>query len=242
MIAANHRYPQAAPYYSPEFLAAEAARLRRWTQCLLVTAAGLVVLVVAAVVFLLNQNRSHAPATPTPPGDLARPGPAPSGPGPSPAEARAAPAKANSPQTPVPTTKLDSPAVPVPHQRFLEALGGLSAAHLYQSHLNIGLLADGVEKQVYSPQEAEKMLRAVDDLMNMVDKHLARLAQTGLEPDDEAALDRIKTVSKLLRIQTSTLFAYWTTQDMEQADQYRLAREAAWTGLSRVLGFEDTKD
>src|SRR5262245_57768816 len=48
----------------------------------------------------------------------------------------------------------EPPPARTPHERMLETLGGLSAAHLYQSYLNIGLLADAVENETYTEAQA----------------------------------------------------------------------------------------
>src|SRR5580765_5514195 len=57
-------------------------------------------------------------------------------------------------------------------ERVLETLGSLSAAHLYQSYLNIGLLADAVEKEGVGQEQASDMLATVVSLINVVDKQL----------------------------------------------------------------------
>src|SRR5207249_7457862 len=62
-------------------------------------------------------------------------------------------------------------------ESLLEAVGGLSVAHLYQSYLNIGLLADAVESETYSDKEALPILQKIQDLLGGVDKHLAHIGQ-----------------------------------------------------------------
>src|SRR5262245_44517603 len=225
-VPTNH-YPRATPYHSTEELAAQTVRLRRWTYRLIAAAAGLVVLSVAAVVFVKNQANAGVA---TPGGAAAEIAVAPP---PSSNSAEPAPVKETKPKAPA-----AAPTFPQ-RDRFLEALGGLSAAHLYQSYLNIGMLADGVESEAYTVQEAEKLLTSVIDLMNRVDAQLVKIGQTGLDGDDQASLERIKSVSALLRLQTRTLQTYWASGEKTQAERYHRAREAAWTGLTKVLGFEE---
>lgn len=121
---------------------------------------------------------------------------------------------------------------------FLEALGGLSATHLYQSHLNIGLLADGVESETYTIEDAEKNLKSVVELMKHVEAQHARLVKSGLDSDDQDSIRQIQAVSAMLHLQIDSLRAYWATEDVEQANQYHLARKASWQGLTKVLGLE----
>jgi hypothetical protein len=221
----KNSYPRAQPFYATEEQPVDPTlRLRRWTYRLAGTVAVLLVILTAGVVFLLNQDRSEA------------------------APAPAISPEANSPKAPAKSASsaIDKEektpsaiAVSALKDRYLEALGGLSASHLYQSYLNIGLLADGVEKEVYSLEEAEKMLASVADLMKLVEIQLAKVRQSDLTSDDLASLQRIKAVMGLLRLQSETLQNYWATGENDEAAQYHQAREAAWKGLSKVLGLEE---
>jgi hypothetical protein len=119
--------------------------------------------------------------------------------------------------------------------RLLDSLGGLSAGHLYQGFLNIGLLADGVEHKAYTRTEAEKLLGTVVELMNLVDRHLARLDKAGLDPEDLQAVERVRKLSGALRTQAEALRAYWASGDRAQAERYQALREEAWASLSELL-------
>ncbi len=120
----------------------------------------------------------------------------------------------------------------------LEALGSLSVAHLYQSHLNIGLLADGVESKTYTIAEAEETLQPVLDLMAQVDARLAKIDKSNLDEEDRGAIRQIQAVSTLLRFQADALRAYWATSDMQQASDFQEARKASWQGLAKVMGLD----
>ncbi|HEY7153478.1 MAG TPA: hypothetical protein VH575_05930 [Gemmataceae bacterium] len=128
---------------------------------------------------------------------------------------------------------------PPPQEVLLEALGGLSATHLYQSYLNIGLLADGVEGEVYSRADARKVLSIVIGLMDTVDKQLARLPEENLKEDERAALIRIRSLTDLLRTQSKELQVYWETGDKEHAKRFHTVREEAWTGIKELMNLKD---
>jgi hypothetical protein len=121
---------------------------------------------------------------------------------------------------------------------YLEVLGGLSAAHLYQSYLTIGLLADGVESKAYSLENARKALATVTTCMSLVEGKLSRLSELDLDADDKDSLERLKTVTALLRLQTRILDACWSSGRTQPAEQYQQARQSSWTALSKVLGLE----
>ncbi|HYV34459.1 MAG TPA: hypothetical protein VE988_02070, partial [Gemmataceae bacterium] len=133
-----------------------------------------------------------------------------------------------------PATVSNDASPKTPNDRMLETLGSLSAAHLYQSYLNIGMLADAVEKEGYSQEQANNMLATVVSLMNVVDKQLDKLAKADLGAEEKNDVERIRELSGLLRVQVAALRAYWLTGQQEQATRYQAAREKAWTALSEV--------
>jgi hypothetical protein len=122
---------------------------------------------------------------------------------------------------------------------LLEALGGMCAVHLYQSYLNIGLLADAVENEAYSGSDAAGILLTIQELVTMVENHVTLVGRLDLETDDLHTLTRIRLVSNLLRTQGAALMGYWATADEEYANRYQTARGATWGELQEMLGLQD---
>lgn len=154
-----------------------------------------------------------------------------------------APAPASAPPPPDAISAAPTPA-PHPTQpaaapnECLEALGSLSVAHLYQTHLNLGLLADGVESGAYTIAEAEESLKPVVDLMTQVDARLAKIAKSELPADDRRALEQVQAVSALMRLQADALRAYWAKSETQRAEDFQAARKASWDGLAKVMGIQ----
>jgi hypothetical protein len=254
MANSSKNYPKAVPCHSPEELTAQnsrlnqlneelatqtkrltqsneeltrsAARFRRWTLGLLSVCAGLLVLcgVSMAIAFLPPKSAPSAAVS----SNAAMPVVS--------DNKNAMPAIIAAKVAP---TELPANAIAKPDTAtigYLEALGGLSATHLYQSHLNIGLLADGVESETYSVAEADKNLKTVVAMMKLVDGQLAKVTKTGLDPDDQESLRQIQAVAGLLHTQADALRAYWANGDKTQADRYHAARTAASAGLNKVMG------
>jgi hypothetical protein len=213
-------------------LAEKAARLRRWTGRLVGAIVLAVMLTAGVTTYSLNRvglapaSPAKEPASPvanfTPPLESAPPVAPKLAPLTLPANAQAKPSDGAA------NAKTD----------FLEALGSLSATHLYQSHLNIGLLADGVESGTYTIADAEESLKPVIDMMKLVDVRLAKLAKSELDAEDRRSIQQIQTVSALLRLQTDALRAYWATGEMQQATDFQEARRASWQGVSKVMGLD----
>lgn len=133
--------------------------------------------------------------------------------------------------TPLPEIKSKEP--------YLETIGGLSAVHLYQSYLNIGLLADAVENETYTRAEAVNVMLTVMELVNMVEKQLGKLPAKGLTSEDEAALDAIQALTRDLRAQSSSLVSYWASGEAAHATRYQSAREQSWNALKEMMGLEE---
>lgn len=227
-------YPRALPFRSPEDITAEAERrqeemqerlddlaaqagsLRRCTYALALALLGAAAVVTTLAVLVVQRpaamDTRESASEPAPPLAIVPP-----------------PAKQPSP---APSTATDVATKDL----TLEAMGGLSAANLYQSYLAIGLLADGVEHKAFTTEGAANTLKIVGSCIALVDAKLAKLEKLKLEPDDVASLQQIKTITALMRIQTQALETYWATGKAEHGEAYQRARKATWTGLSKVLG------
>jgi hypothetical protein len=235
-MSANSNHVGAAYLQSLPYLPPAAPASRRWFAALLAVVALLIVVNVAAVVVLMqrNPNPANAPAL---------------------LEAVQSPAKRDSASALLAATKereagllaevkygggsdLVKPAAKHP-EGLLEAVGGLSVAHLYQSYLNIGLLADAVESETYSDKEAMPFLQKIQELLAGVDKHLDRINKIKLEADDHKALQRLRTISGHLQRQTASLLAYWKAGDEATATRYHEARNQAWGQLKEMLGLPE---
>lgn len=220
-------YPRSTPYHPPLDLAAQQARLRRWTFLLLGSSAVTVAVLLGAIIYLLTRSSK--------PTELEKPG-------------NASPRSWVRNLTPVigtPNERPDSSSTPpesrpdpvkageagVQSIRLLEALGGLTAVNLYQTYLSIGLLADGAESDVYSTPEAKQLMTTLMSFVETMDRQLARVGEQDLKPEDKKLLDRARQIAALYRVQAKELIAYWDTGDKEHTARFHKAREDAWLGL-----------
>jgi hypothetical protein len=121
-------------------------------------------------------------------------------------------------------------------RQLLEILGALTAAHGYQTYLNIGFIADGKAKGIYSEKDAYKLLDSVLALVSSVDRKLAALDKIDLDKEDHASLEQMRQLSSLLRKQAKELQVFWDTGKDEDAAQYESVRKDSWTALSKLIG------
>jgi hypothetical protein len=234
-------------------------RLRFWTACLFFAAALLIVVSTASFVFLRNLATRHAPVaenarvadSPKPPADA------------KPAativykeegdanKVFVAPPVPTALKTPATGDALDvkkspasDPAIAASNRdsRLLESVGSLCAVQLYQSYLNVGLLADGVEHEAYSKADAAEILKTIVTLSQTVDGQLQKLADSGLEKDDQKALDRVRKASALVRTQAGHLQSFWTSGEKNHVDEYQRLRQQCWQELRSILGLPEEKE
>ena len=86
----------------------------------------------------------------------------------------------------------------------MATLGSLTAVHLYQTYLNLGFLADGVEYDAYSDGDAKELLASIADMIDGVDRQLEDLARDS-GPRDQQKLTQVRGLIALLRIQAAEL-------------------------------------
>jgi len=120
---------------------------------------------------------------------------------------------------------------------LLETLGAWGASQVYQSYLNIGMLADAVAHQAYAEGEAYAILATLNGLLQMMDRQLEKVA-TVIDTEDQAALANIRRLNRLLQTQADALVISWETGDRKKEEEYLQIRGKSWDGIQEVLGVE----
>jgi hypothetical protein len=128
------------------------------------------------------------------------------------------------------------PAIP---EAVSEAIGGLAASHLYQTYLNVGLLADSVEGDVYEKEEARKLLDTIAGLTSAVEQQLDRVGRQTLKEDEKQALEQARQITANLRTQMRELRTYWEKDDKEHISRFHQARDESWKGIKALLNIDE---
>jgi len=143
----------------------------------------------------------------------------------------------------LPATARDDSRTPIELQRerLLENVGSVSSIYLYQSYLNVGLLADAVKNETYTREEATDTLSTITALLQTVDVQMQKLENVGLDQEEVDAVQQVRKVSDLLQSQAGHLQAHWKTGGKSSLDQFREVRRQSWTELRAILGLGDQK-
>jgi hypothetical protein len=120
--------------------------------------------------------------------------------------------------------------------QLLETVGCLTAAHYFQTYLNIGFIADGKTRGTYTDRDARKVLDSVLSLLNSTERKLEALDKIELDRGDRARLEELRAVSALLRQQGKELQAYWDSGKDENAARYETLRQNAWATIAKLMG------
>ncbi|MBO0697733.1 MAG: hypothetical protein J2P46_05025 [Zavarzinella sp.] len=156
-------------------------------------------------------------------------------------EAANPPAAAARPADPVPVAAAPKPGgIPkeadAERAQLLETVGCLTAAHYFQTYLNIGFIAEGKARGTYTDADARKVLDSVLSILNSTDAKLEALGKIDLDKDDRERLEQLRAASALLRQQGKELQTYWETGKDENAAKYESLRKNAWATISKLLG------
>ena len=119
-----------------------------------------------------------------------------------------------------------------------ETVGLLAGLQLYQTYLNIGLLADARAEGLYEAPALTQLLGSVVTPLEKVEKQLEKVAKLKLSKEDEAAVARMQKIAGLLRQQGASLQSFWDTGGADHGKKYEEARQAAWKELSELLELE----
>lgn len=122
-----------------------------------------------------------------------------------------------------------------------ETVGLIAGLQLYQTYLNIGLLADARAEGLYEASELAQLLGSVVIPLEKVEKQLEKVAKLKLPKEDLAAIARMQKVAGLLRQQGKSLQSFWDTGVADHGKKYEEARQAAWKELSELLELEPKK-
>jgi hypothetical protein len=158
-------------------------------------------------------------------------GKVPAGQEPGPKPVAPAPAKAD-----VKASDAAKTPVAAPDPGSLQTIGTLTAAHYFQTYLNIGFIADGKGKGTYSLEDARKVLQSVLSVVDSVDRQLEALGKRNLDKGDRESLEQMRAISAQLRQQGQELQTYWASGKDEDAARYETLRQKTYAAISKLMG------
>jgi hypothetical protein len=137
-------------------------------------------------------------------------------------------------QSPVPPAV--KPAAPAdPQATLTETVGLLSGLYLYESYLNIGLLADSKAANTYEEKAVRQVLVSIITPLDAVDRQLEKIGKNARSAGDRDAVERMRAMVAMLKRIGAELTAFWDSGRAEDGAKYEASRQEAWKQISALL-------
>jgi hypothetical protein len=141
-----------------------------------------------------------------------------------------------SPDDSAPDSPEEPPLDPVADRLYL--IGALGGAHVYTTYAYIGVLADGLSKDLYSAEQTKTLLAEVVSVSDSLIKNLTRVRDGGLSDSDAAAINNMIDIYKLLQDEARAASAFSESRTVEDAEKFEGARTTVWPKISELLGLD----
>jgi len=137
------------------------------------------------------------------------------------------------------TLAAPSPARAEDNDALLRALGGATAAYLYEAHQKVGIVADARAKKLYEPEVCDKELQVTLNILKVVDKQMADLVKSDISADEKKTVRSIRAIAAKQIKSAEGLKAYWEGKDKDDLETYTTSRAEGWTDLKKLMGLKD---
>ncbi len=132
-----------------------------------------------------------------------------------------------------------SPETPLdPEGDRLYLIGALGGAHVYTTYAYIGVLADGLSKQLYTDEQTKELLAEVVTVSDSLVKNMERVRDGGLSEGDTEAINGMIEIYKLLKDEASAAIRFADSRSVEDAEKFDQIRTTVWPKISALLGLE----
>ncbi|REJ93893.1 MAG: hypothetical protein DWQ34_09490 [Planctomycetota bacterium] len=121
----------------------------------------------------------------------------------------------------------------------LYLIGALGGAHVYTTYAYIGVLADGLSKELYPDEQVIELLGEVSAVSESLIKNLEQVKRGELSPSDEAAVDDMIAIYQLLAQEAEAAAKFTKSRAVEDAERFDEIRTTVWPKISTLLGLDE---
>ena len=144
----------------------------------------------------------------------------------------------SAPASPDPPDSPEPPAIDPDGDR-LYLIGALGGAHVYTTYAYIGVLADGLSKELYPDEQVVDLLGEVVSVSESLVENLKQVKRGDLSPSDEAAVDDMIQIYTLLSKEAEAAITFTQSRAVEDAERFDEIRTTVWPKISKLLGLEE---
>jgi hypothetical protein len=133
-----------------------------------------------------------------------------------------------------PEVKLTSkPAAPLDSK--LQLIGSLASSHVYTTFGYIGVVADNVQKDLYAPDDVDRLMKEITVISDPLIVQLVALQKSEMTPEDAKAVQEIIDIYALLKSESEALRTYAKDKTEANGSEFNRRRAEAWTRLAKLL-------
>jgi hypothetical protein len=121
---------------------------------------------------------------------------------------------------------------------LLRALGGATAAYLFETHQKIGMLNDARTKKLYTADQCDQEITVTINILKVVDKQMGELLDSNIAAGEKKTVKSVRTIIQKQIKAAEALKSYWSSKDSDDLSDYRTNRDAGWEELRKLMGLE----
>jgi hypothetical protein len=125
------------------------------------------------------------------------------------------------------------PAAPVDTK--LQLIGSLASSHVYTTFGYIGVVADNVQKDLYTPDDVDRLMKEITVISDPLIVQLVALQKSEMTPEDAKAVQEIIEIYALLKQESEALRTYAKDKTEANGSEFNRRRAEAWTRVAKLL-------
>ena len=125
------------------------------------------------------------------------------------------------------------PAAPVDTK--LQLIGSLASSHVYTTFGYIGVVADNVQKDLYTPEDVDRLMKEITVISDPLIVQFVALQKSEMTPEDAKAVREIIEIYALLKQESEALRTYAKEKTKVNGDEFNRRRAEAWTRVAKLL-------
>ena len=130
-------------------------------------------------------------------------------------------------------TPASKPATPVDTK--LQLIGSLASSHVYTTFGYIGVVADNVQKDLYTPDDVDRLMKEITVISDPLIVQLVALQKSEMTSEDAKAVQEIIEIYTLLKNESEALRVYAKEKTKANGDEFNRRRAEAWTRVAKLL-------
>lgn len=123
---------------------------------------------------------------------------------------------------------------------YRQAVGGLGAGYLFQTHLFVGSAADLLAKGAYKPQDVLVLMDTTLGMGQNVNEILEKVRELELGTANARVVEDMLETNRLVIEEAEALKTFAGAMNRENARTFEQKRELTWQKLRKLLNIEDS--